>query len=40
VNTLLELGGNVILGVAAYRAAVEEQTTTRYQVYETRVKTR
>jgi hypothetical protein len=39
VNTFLELGGNVILGTAAYRAAVEEQQT-RYQAYETRVKTR
>jgi hypothetical protein len=39
VNTFLELGGNAILGYAAYRAATEQEKT-RYQVYETRVRTR
>jgi arginine exporter protein ArgO len=38
VNTFLELGGNAILGYAAYRAATTTgEQTTKYQIHEKRV---
>ena len=37
VNTFLELGGNVILGYAAYRAATQEERPGYNRAYETRV---
>ncbi|HEY7119748.1 MAG TPA: hypothetical protein VH475_24365 [Tepidisphaeraceae bacterium] len=40
VNTVLELGGNVIVGYAAYQAATEQEQTQQYRAHETRVRIR
>jgi hypothetical protein len=37
VNTFLELGGNAILGYAAYRAATAREGGTAYRIHEKRV---
>ena len=40
VNTFLELGGNVIIGYAAYQAAREQASTTVYRAHESKVRIR
>jgi hypothetical protein len=40
VNTFLELGGNVILGLAAYRAATEQPQNQPTRAFEVKVKIR
>jgi len=40
VNTFLELGGNVIIGYAAYQAAQEPTSSTVYQAHESKVRIR
>src|SRR3954452_18527378 len=40
VNTFLELGGNVIIGYAAYQAAQEQASTTVYRAHESKVRIR
>jgi hypothetical protein len=39
VNTILELGGNITIGYAAYKAATQRYAS-KYKAYETRVKIR
>ena len=40
INTVLELGGNVIIGYAAWQAAQEKATAQSYQTFERKVRVR